>query len=519
MNDNLDLRPFEVKSKLTGEIRSFTLTRAGMYNLAKFVENKQQTRYDILYKMFNEDRLFRNHPLQYFFKNFARNKTSNDMWWAFEDNYEHKTYVITSNDKCMRLEDTFCLPNNSRRFPKPWKKYVKRCENCGEMYFDQEITPDYILDNCGTQSIGYDDYCANCVENFYTSLRRCDCCGKWFDEDDMTWVESDECLVCDDCLNENYRKCEHCGEWFNPDNEGCYSERYGVWFCCDSCAHREGYVYNDDVEDWISEYDEENVLGGLVGDYHDNKGYLDFVDTKPDKRKKQDLYVGRETELAGCSISDFNAAYYERVINDYFDGNCVLERDGSVELETITKPMSEHDFFVYNWEKAFARLRNDGWRSHDTTCCGTHFHFSKGYLGFNDKERINNAKKVCRFFQLHWDDICKIARRQGNHYCHGWGDEPITKKTSFRSLSRDRYYAVNLDNLIDGIGTIEIRICKGTLKTETMLASADFFLHIVRNAKRISWKNIDNLNLWFKGIKNKNTITYIKNRHAFDGAF
>ena len=46
MNDNLDLRPFEVKSKLTGEIRSFTLTRAGMYNLAKFVENKQQTRYD-----------------------------------------------------------------------------------------------------------------------------------------------------------------------------------------------------------------------------------------------------------------------------------------------------------------------------------------------------------------------------------------------------------------------------------------------------------------------------------------
>lgn len=516
MNDNLDLRPFEVKNKSTGEIRSFTLTRAGAYNLAKFVEKQGISRYDILYYMVEDDEVFSHNDFSIYMRNWALSKRGDYNWCWYADLYEHMTYVRAANGKMLKKEDTFSLLDDKTYYPKSWKKYLKKCENCGRFYFDQEETPDRILDYCARQSIGYDDYCANCVEEFYTSVKRCDCCGKWFDDDDLTWVESDECLVCEDCLSENYRQCEHCGEWFNPDDEGCYSERYGYWFCCERCAEREGYVWNDEVEDYISEDDEENST--IVGDYHDNKGYLPFVNTKPDKRKKQDLGIGRETELAGHEIRDFDSDYYENVLS-LFEHNCVLERDGSCELETITRPMSEYDFFSFDWEKAFSKLRNDGWRSHDTTCCGTHFHFSKGYLGFSDKERINNAKKVCRFFQLNWDDICKIARRQGNHYCHSWGYEPITKETSFRSLSRDRYYAVNLDNLIDGIGTIEIRICKGTLKTETMLASADFFLHIVRNAKRISWKNIDNLNLWFKGIKNQNTITYIKNRHAFEGCF
>ena len=86
------------------------------------------------------------------------------------------------------------------------------------------------------------------------------------------------------------------------------------------------------------------------------------------------------------------------------------------------------------------------------------------------------------------------------------------------SLKRDRYMAVNLTNLGKGSkDTIEIRICKGTLNTETMLADADFFLHIVRNAKKISWKNIDNIKLWLKGLRPA-TIEHMNSRNAFVGA-
>ena len=98
----------------------------------------------------------------------------------------------------------------------------------------------------------------------------------------------------------------------------------------------------------------------------------------------------------------------------------------------------------------------------------------------------------------------------------------LEAKTDFSKLSSDRYWAVNLSNMRykdPDDATIEIRICKGTLKASTTVASFDFFLHIVRNARRVPWKDIGNLKLWFKGIKDKNTIDYIKARHAFEGAF
>ena len=198
----------------------------------------------------------------------------------------------------------------------------------------------------------------------------------------------------------------------------------------------------------------------------------------------------------------------------------MLEHDGSLDggFEIITCPMTEKFMKTFDWEPAFKHLTDAGFRSHDTSCCGQHNHYSEGYLGYNQKERENNAKKVCRFFQLYWDEIVKISRRTNFGYCHNW-DFEITKKTPFSKLKDDRYFAVNVQNMGRSIHTIEVRIIRGTLNVSTSQASTDFFLHIVRNAKRIAWKNIGDLKLWFKGIKDHNTIDYIKSRNAFVGAF
>ncbi len=504
MPNNFDLRPIRVTNTITGETREFTITRAGIIALAKFTTayGIGQTLNDTLKLLFNELRI---------------NQLGAQIGWCqeyLEGDYVWLYHWYARLDNChkavdgrlYRDEDLFYIGRHY--FPISWKKYLKYCSNCEEYYFDQEITPDSVLMDIPTDLIGFEECCHSCAEETY-DMRQCEDCGRWFDPNsEGIWVDSDERWVCDEC-SDNYCQCATCGAWFNPDNSDSISCD-GRNYCCEECAENDGVVWDD--------YEEEYTRNPrrAIGDYHDHKGHLSPLGSFR-KGQKQDLYIGRETEFDGQDINDYDNDFYETLI-DKFGDTTVLERDGSVAFESITCPMTPNEFFAHDWETAFKYLRDNGWRSHDTNTCGTHFHFSEGYLGFNRLERENNAKKICHFIQAFWRDIVKISRRQRFDYCENWGST-ISRNTSFDYLRNDRYRAVNVQNMGRGIHTIEIRICKGTLKTETMLASADFFLHIVRNAKRISWKNIDNLKLWFKGIKNKNTINYIKARHAFEGAF
>ena len=499
-----------VKNARTGEIRSFPTTRAGIYNLAKFAKSEETTIHQTM-------RYIARDILRYLLPNLCGKLMDlpqvYEATWNWNNYFDGEiTNVVWTVDGQQFKDDYFYFGRNW--LPRKWRQYIKRCVECGGLYIDQETAPYYVLDKVNSSVIGYGDYCHDCVEDIY-DMAQCEECGRWFDRDDLTWINNCDCYVCEDCRNDSYHCCDYCGEWFGGDDY-VYIDDTGNIYCCEDCAEMDGNHWSEYHDCWMSDDNHDDDLCEVINGYHDNKGYLEPIVSKPDKRVKQDLFIGRETEIAGRNRYDFDSDYYTDLITLFGDA-VVLETDASVELETITRPMSERDFFKHDWERPFNKLIEDGWRSHDTGNCGTHFHYSIGYLGFTDKERRNNAKKVCYFVQQNWDDICKIARRKGNHYCYCWNYD-VNKRTDFEELRNDRYYAVNLQNFY-GIGTIEIRICKGTLKASTMLASADFFLHIVRNAKRISWKNIDNLSLWLKGIKRKSTIDYIKARHAFEGCF
>ena len=49
-------------------------------------------------------------------------------------------------------------------------------------------------------------------------MRVCDCCGEWHHQDDLVYVESDDCNVCTTCLEEEYERCTCCNEIFRKDN-------------------------------------------------------------------------------------------------------------------------------------------------------------------------------------------------------------------------------------------------------------------------------------------------------------
>lgn len=432
-----------------------------------------------------------------------------------------------------------------------WRQYIHKCDECGELYFDyNEISGSNFERYLPREMIGIDNMCRDCaLNNDYVECRDC---GELVSRDDATYIDDIDDYVCDSCLDNyfcceecgewhsyddaievdghyycsescardaGYEQCDECGEWFNTDwGDGVYTED-GRNFCCDSCAESAGYHYSESNGAWIDYSDERDEIDEIVTGYHTHE--YEWYGDNYSKFVKQKLGIGVELEVDGHSRYDCEPSFYEG-LSDIIEDRVFYETDGSLNggYENVSHVLTSKEFDRLNWERFCEKLVNEGFRSHDTDTCGLHFHFSSGYLGYNVNQIKNNAKKVAAFIQRHLSDIEAIARRKAGHWAEDYPFE-ITKETKFSDFEyQNRYKAVNMKNLLSEYGksTIEIRICKGTLNPKTLRASKDFFLHIVANAKKISWKNLDNLNLWFKGIKPA-TKEYMQSRGAFVGAF
>ena len=531
-----DLQPIQVRNDNTYEVREFPLTRAGLYNLVKFVMTTanvattfNKTIYHTLSWLCLDDLLDRS------YRQYTR--ITDDVHRIMNYRYEPTDYSCRFNYSVLNIvqaadhqryfkSDVFDL--NGKYYPRAWKKYLRRCEDCGEVYFDQllieEADQTRIIRYIRYSDIGYGEYCHDCCTEHDSDLVICADCGRIINtcSDDYAVVDDD--YVCRSCLDSgDYACCDRCGEWFRTDsNEAQYPDDYHS-YCCSNCCERDGWRWSDNRDCWLSEDDYDDDVDCIIPDYHSREVDFNF-NGEMRKNQKHWLGGGTETEVDGQNRYDYDYDYFSDLL-DKFGGTdyAYFEQDGSVEFEIISQPMTEKFFKSYDWKTPFDKLMADGWKSHDTTTCGRHYHYSDWYLGYTRKQKEDSAKKICRFFQLYADDIAKIARRSFGHYCMDLNNFPetITSKTEFRRLRGDRYWAVNLCNMNKGenSSTIEIRICRGTLVASTTVASFDFFLHIVRNAKSVPWKDISNLSRWFKGIKDKNTIDYIKSRHAFEGAF
>jgi hypothetical protein len=193
-----------------------------------------------------------------------------------------------------------------------------------------------------------------------------------------------------------------------------------------------------------------------------------------------------------------------------------FEHDGSLNygFEIITQPHTLDEFNKIEWDKILAACRQYGYLSHDSGTCGLHIHFSRNLLGSTEKKQNNAISKILYFYDKFWSDIL-LASRRTHSQAERWAyklsveNKKAVQKT-VKAKSGSRYCAVNNTNC----ETVEFRLGRGTLKTETFFAWIDLNLTIVKNSRIVKWTDIDNISLWLKGLKSP-TQQYLQSKNAF----
>lgn len=356
---------------------------------------------------------------------------------------------------------------------------MKKCDNCGVEATDLNLV------------VGRGEYCRNC---FNERTFKCAHCDVVFDRSDGFYALGYDISVCTDCGDVHYVYCDCCERWVNRDDYNLNGNL--CWGCYYEEADRD---YESDNE---SEY---------IGDYHDTD--FDFFG---EAKKSENLVwrgVGIELEI---DRKNFDFATQESLCRQISKktSRVVFETDGSLEngFEIISHPHTLKAFKEIDWKFILDSCKSHLYKSHDTRTCGLHIHFSRTFFGATENLQNLALSKIIYFYDKWWDSIFKLSRRTENQV-HNWArKEEFSNKGDIKKLiknkeNNNRYNAINLKNK----DTIEFRLGRGTLNFESFSAWIDFSIKICQNSKKISWKNIDNIELWLKNLE-PNTIQYMQSK-------
>lgn len=334
------------------------------------------------------------------------------------------------------------------------------CGCCGEIHSNDEIVR--VEDNEDAY------YCESCAQ---TELYHCDDCGSYFESCDSLITTHDERDICESCYDD-YFTCAECGEVYHNDDAN-YCEEDGEYYCPDCIAQFES---------------------NTIKSYHAHKGSYKKHKTQKDKNISP-LYFGFELEVENKKNNCYNDDMTEIIYNIMGD-LVVFEHDGSLNngFEIISQPMT-FNYIIENKniiDKMLQKLRENGFASHDTTTCGLHVHLSRDYFTETQIDKMN------LLIEKNKKELLKFSRRNIEQQCH-WSKFLTDENTPLNGLNikyikdnkktYDRYYALNLTNR----ETIEFRLFKGTLKTETFFASLQLLYNMARIAKTKSIKDIENM--------------------------
>lgn len=436
--------------------------------------------------------------------------------------------VMVAGDKCVRVcadswndDDEYM----SYDYFNANEDDFEACEDCGDMI---NITEDRNF--LETVNGGY--VCRHCFEwnNWYT----CADCGEAVPCDEA--VQIHECAwpwgdfyVCQDCANENYYQCDDCGEWFDSElNEthydthvcnNCLDERYITCADCGDLFRPEDGCWDEYGDEWYCDncYPEHEGSNEIIGDYHDHHGDVTFYNEdgeieQPWNRKGNDRYCsGWELEVENRG-SDWNdrVNMAEEII-ELMDNHVYCEKDGSLNngFEIISMPHTVEAFKKLPLKEMLERLVSNGYVSHMSPRCGLHIHVSKEFFGDTAEEQDENTTKVVHLYAKEYEFFFKCSRRtrdSANCWASKTDCENFEDAKSQKRWANGHGVAVNLQNM-RGMGTVEFRLGRGTLKYESFLAWYDMHIAIARNAKNIEPDDTD-LNKWLAGITDE-TKAYI----------
>lgn len=211
---------------------------------------------------------------------------------------------------------------------------------------------------------------------------------------------------------------------------------------------------------------------------------------------------GGNLRMGACALSD--------CIDEIPGGRTYCKSDGSLSngVEIVSHPGTlAHHMYVMHWRQIQRTCEKAGFRSHDAANSGLHVHVGRAQLGSTDAERDDVTRKVQVLFALYAAELTRFSRRRRScleqwapidslgvtpddirHVRSGaqlarWATASVP---AYRSNHNDRYTAVNVTNL----ATVEIRIFRGTLKRDTLIAAIQLVSNVFEYAMAHDWADI-----------------------------
>lgn len=197
-------------------------------------------------------------------------------------------------------------------------------------------------------------------------------------------------------------------------------------------------------------------------------------------------------------------------IDEIPGGRTYCKSDASLSrgVEIVSHPGTlAHHMYVMHWRQIQRTCEKAGFRSHDAANSGLHVHVGRAQLGNTDSERDDVTRKVQVLFALYTAELTRFSRRRRScleqwapidrlgvtpddirHASSGarlaaWACANVP---AYRSNHDDRYTAVNVTNS----ATVEIRIFRGTLKRDTLIAAIQLVSNVFEYAMAHDWADI-----------------------------
>lgn len=317
------------------------------------------------------------------------------------------------------------------------------------------------------------------------------CCAVFDDEEPhiVAVYEDDETPICSRvalqgfvarmCADDNRRHIR--GDYGHADDGNYYSADYcGTYFyMCENCG--EWIIDRDDYDRELGmcracadEYRREQ--NRLIGNWHEHKGCFDVIGDS-----ESPYTLGFEMEVEGSDRDHEETAH---AIYDTFGGAFVFEYDCSLYdgFEIISQPHTLEAFEALDLEALERLLIEEGYEeTDDAETTGLHIHFSTAFLGDTNEDRKRTLARMIRFYDANFETLCDITDRKDTGHSAPNYYENVSRESDYYddddelvyyNVEGSRYVAVNCNHFRRG--TIEVRLCDGTIRADKVRAWADF---------------------------------------------
>ena len=217
-----------------------------------------------------------------------------------------------------------------------------------------------------------------------------------------------------------------------------------------------------------------------------------------------DLHIGFELEVDDGE--DYMRTIYD--IKKLMGNGVYCERDGSLGssgIEIISMPMNYDAYTKAPLKDLFQVCLNHGYRSHNTTTCGLHFHCDRRFLDENAVRRLewfitkyyetvifNVSRRSSMINMEQWANVSKALKADTELHSIKTRLNKIEDGYEWGVYDNDHHFAFNRENH----NTVEFRFFRGTLNYDTFMMSYKFVYELCLIAKELTDEQAFTLTNW-----------------------